>query len=73
MFLHIGENNLIKSKDVIGIFDIKSLKNSSDNKNFFDKMDKKIEDKKTLIITDKGEFLSNILVSTMSKRLNKGI
>ncbi len=73
MFLHIGENNLIKSKDVIGIFDIKSLKSSSDNKNFFDKIDKDVEDKKTVIVTDKGEVLSNILVSTMSKRLNKSI
>ncbi len=73
MFLHIGENNLIKSKDIIGIFDINSLKSSSENKEFLDKIDNDINEKKTVIIAEKGNYLSNILVSTMAKRLNKNI
>ena len=73
MFLHIGENNLIKSKDIIGIFDINSLKCSSENKEFLDKIDNDINEKKTVIIAEKGNYLSNILVSTMAKRLNKNI
>ncbi len=73
MFLHIGENNLIKSKDIIGIFDINSLKSSSENKEFLDKIDDDINEKKTVIIAEKGNYLSNILVSTMAKRLNKNI
>ena len=73
MFLHIGENNLIKSKDIIGIFDINSLKSSSENKEFIDKIDNDINEKKTVIIAEKGNYLSNILVSTMAKRLNKNI
>lgn len=73
MFLHIGENNLIKSKDIIGIFDINSLRSSSENKEFLDKIDDDINEKKTVIIAEKGNYLSNILVSTMAKRLNKNI
>lgn len=73
MFLHIGENNLVKSKDIIGIFDINSLKISDENKAFIDKFGDDIKEKKTLIITEKGNYLSNILVSTMAKRLNKNI
>lgn len=73
MFLHIGENNLVKSKDIIGIFDINSLKISDENKAFIDKFGDDIKEKKTLIITERGNYLSNILVSTMAKRLNKNI
>ena len=49
MFLHIGENNLIKSKDIIGIFDINSLKSSSENKEFLDKIDNDINEKKIFV------------------------
>ncbi|MBQ9266888.1 MAG: DUF370 domain-containing protein [Clostridia bacterium] len=71
MFLHFGENNLIKLKDIIGVFDIETLKNSSENKQFLDNIKEIDKNNKTLIIGKNENYFSNISVTTINKRINQ--
>ena len=68
MFLHIGENNLIKKKDIIGVFNIDILK---ENKDLYTG---KIDDEKSLLIIQSNKntetILSNVSVSTIKKRMS---
>ena len=82
MYLHIGKDIIIKSENIIGIFDISSIekKNSLENicKNLgiSDKIiDVSENNKKTLIITNKNNetkgYNSNISSITLGKRTSK--
>lgn len=76
MYLHIGKDYILNTKEIIGIFDINALKKT----NSYDcviKGIKKIEDlsenkKKTLIITIENNkikaYISNILSTTIASR-----
>ena len=66
MFLHIGDNCLIKKKDVIGVFDRDVLLHSSENGNFLNQID---SDCKTIIVGESENYFSNIAVATIYKRL----
>lgn len=79
MFLHLGENVVVKIKDVIGIFDMESTTYSSDTMSFLrmaeeDGFVKKINEEKpkSLIIAEIDKksvvFLSPISSSTLAKR-----
>lgn len=67
MLLHIGENNIVKTKEIIGVFDIQSLKKSDENEKLLDN----IGNNKTIIVADNKKYFSNISVSTINKRLNQ--
>lgn len=66
MFLHIGENQIVKSKDIVGVFNVNILKNSDINNKILSKEEEK---EKTLIITENGKYFSNVSISTIRKRL----
>ena len=75
MFLHIGEDTLIRDKDIIGIFDMDT---STVNKATRDYLKKAEQEKrvvyvnyelpKCLVVTDKNVYISPINTSTLSKR-----
>lgn len=75
MYLHIGEDTLIRDRDIIGIFDMDT---STVNKATRDYLKKAEQDKrvvyvnydlpKCFVVTDKKVFISPINTSTLSKR-----
>ena len=82
MYLHIGKNTVLDSRDIIGIFDMDSLKDSHEINKIFEDLKKEnniinvsenIE--KSLVLTKidgiiKG-FISNISSNTLAKRAEK--
>lgn len=84
MFFHIGENAYLNEKDIIMILDLKSLKDSKENENFFKRVkdeyelvyhDGSYENNKTAIIVFENEkkkiHFTSISSSTLLKRVNK--
>ena len=75
MYLHIGEDTVIRDRDIIGIFDIDT---STVNKATRDYLKKAEQEKrvvyvnydlpKCFVVTDKKVFISPINTSTLSKR-----
>lgn len=75
MYLHIGEDTVIRDRDIIGIFDMDT---STVNKATRDYLKKAEQEKrvvyvnydlpKCFVITDKKVFISPINTSTLSKR-----
>ena len=75
MYLHIGEDTVIRDKDIIGIFDMDT---STVNKATRDYLKKAEQEKrvvyvnydlpKCFVVTDKKVFISPINTSTLSKR-----
>lgn len=75
MYLHIGEDTLIRDRDIIGIFDMDT---STVNKATRDYLKKAEQEKrvvyvnydlpKCFVVTDKKVFISPINTSTLSKR-----
>lgn len=72
MYLHIGEDNILLQKNIIGIFDIEGLKIMKENGKFLEPIKDKIKEHKTIIITNKKgkteEYFSNISVNTIYRR-----
>jgi len=79
MYIHIGKDLVIKTEEVIGIFNLDYIKNTKEYKNFY----KNMEEKKSLInisenqektfILVKGKkgnigYITNISANTLSKR-----
>ena len=82
MYIHIGKDIIINSKNVIAIFDIQtlekkySIENICKNLNISDNIiDISEGNKKTLIITNKNNktkgYISNISSTTLEKRTSK--
>lgn len=75
MYLHIGEDTVIRDSDIIGIFDMDT---STVNKATRDYLKKAEQEKrvvyvnydlpKCFVVTDKKVFISPINTSTLSKR-----
>jgi hypothetical protein len=78
MFLHLGEDTVVNSKNIIGIFDIDT---STVNKATRDYLSKAEKDKKVIyvnydlpksfIVTDKEVYISPINTATLNRRANK--
>ena len=79
MYLHIGNGKSVKSRDVIGIFDLDTATVSSQTKKFINKMqkEKKVEYKDSdlprafILIKEKGEVkvrLSRISTTGLKSR-----
>lgn len=77
MYTHIGDNLIIKNRDVIGIFDVKSIEASRENKRIqFEMKENNLTGKSVILMQDGQKFketFSPISVSTLKKRLEKGI
>ncbi len=80
MFLHIGENEVISAKDIVGFFAIKQFLKSKDNIALYKEMNaknkvSKTSDKKSksILLLKNGEYAEScISVSTLAKRLDVG-
>jgi hypothetical protein len=79
MYLHIGNNNVINSEKIIGIFNIETIKNSAEYKKLIKLLQKEnniinISEnlEKTFILYNEGEsikaYISNISSTTLNKR-----
>lgn len=73
MYTHIGNGNIIKNKNVIGIFDMKTIEASRNNLRIQYKLKEKNLTGKSVILkeTKNGEYdeeVSEIAVSTLKKR-----
>lgn len=78
MYLHIGNDIIIKKKNVLFILDYKNLKENKTLKNFIEKIDKKNitdisgQNQKSMIITKENEilkaYISNISSNTLGRR-----
>ena len=79
MFIHVGKDTVINSKDIIGIFDIENTSSSKTTREFLVKMSK--ENKviyvnedlpKSFIIAKKGDesiiYITSLANSTLKKR-----
>ena len=84
MFVHIGNNIKLKQEDIIGIFNIKAIKNTNEYIKIINNLKDnnkliKIEntEENTLIITEKNKiikgYITNISSVTIEKRLKNTI
>ena len=80
MYLHIGKDCIINSKNIIGIFNIEYVKNTKEYKNLYKSMEDSqninfVTDKKAksfILTKEKGNekaYITNIGVYTIAKRL----
>ena len=80
MFLHLGNNVLVNSKDVIGIFDIDNVTVTKNSREFLNTAEKNgevinvtYELPKSFILTNKNKenklYISQLSVSTLKKRI----
>ena len=79
MYLHIGEDTLVRDKDIIGIFDMDT---STVNKATRDYLSKSEKDKKVIyvnyelpksfIVCKENIYVCPLNTSTLVKRINKG-
>lgn len=79
MYLHIGKNIVLDDKTIIGIFDLESIKNSSED--FLENLEKETpknneEEDKTIILTQSNKkfkgYITNISSITLEKRAING-
>ena len=76
MYLHIGNNDMVLIRNVIGVFDLDKIKESKYNKKFLFKFsEKEMKENKTLVLTNENGLLkpyfTNISVMTIKKRIEK--
>ena len=77
MYVHIGKNFILNNNDIIGIFDIDTLKKTNSYENIVNNLCEKLidisaENPKSLIIVRKNNkdigYISNIISSTIGNR-----
>ena len=76
MYLHIGNNDMVLIRNVIGVFDLEKIKDSKYNKKFMSKIpEKELKNSKTIVLTLENGLLkpycTNISVMTIKKRIEK--
>ncbi len=79
MYLHIGKDYILNNNDIIGIFNINTLKKSNSYDYILENLSEKVIDisggkPKSLILVSKNNkniaYISNILSSTIGNRIN---
>ena len=77
MYTHIGDGVILKSKDIIGIFDMRTIESSRENKRIqFEIQEKKAEGKSVILMAEGEKYVnvfSPISVATLKKRIEKGL
>ena len=77
MYTHVGDGIILKSKEIIGIFDVKAINASRQNKRIqFNMKEKKLDGKSIILMGNDGNYkeeVSKISVSTLKKRIEKGL
>ena len=81
MYLHLGEETVVRMKDVIGIFDIENTSVSKHTKDFLARSEKggrvvtvSYEMPKSFVVTEDGKekvYISQISAATLKKRAIK--
>lgn len=82
MFVHIGNNRIINTKDIICIYNISSMKKTKEYENLVKELKEKNriidisnKEEKTLIITEEEKqmkgYISNISSVTLGKRVEQ--
>lgn len=71
MYIHIGNNNIVNKKNIIGFFDYKIVKNNI-NKNIINKEQVEEDKIKSIIVIEENNeiknYISNISTNTLGKR-----
>jgi len=75
MFIHLGENCVIRKKDMIGVFDIENTSTSSITRNFLNRAgkEKKVvyvssDMPKSFVVTERAIYISSLSSHTLIKR-----
>lgn len=75
MYLHIGEDTLVRDKDIIGIFDMDTSTVNKATRYYLKKAEKdkrviyvNYDLPKCFVVTDKNVFVSPINTGTLNKR-----
>ena len=75
MYVHVGENVILKTEDIIGFLDVDTLKQSRSNLRILNMLKNKGPEIKTVIITEKNgetvEVFSIISTTTLKNRIEK--
>ncbi len=75
MYIHIGNDVMLKASEIIGIFDISSLQQSRMNLRILNQLKKESPEVKSVIVTEKNgevkEFFSIISALTLKSRLGR--
>ncbi len=85
MYIHVGNNHVIKSQDLIGIFDIEATSTSSDTRRFLSECAKRKNDvsctdnfPRSFVVTfekkdlDEKVYISRLSPSTLKGRCKSG-
>lgn len=77
MFIHLGENTVIRDKEIIGIFDMDTSTVNKATRDFLSLAEKSGRTKyvnydlpKSFILTDNKIYISPINTATLNKRAN---
>ncbi len=77
LYTHIGNGVILKSKDIIGIFDTKTIEASRENKRIqFNLKEKNLSGNSIILMCNGDNFVeevSQISVATLKKRIEKGL
>ena len=77
MYTHVGDGIILKSKDIIGVFDMKTINASRENKRIqFNLKERNLEGKSVILMGADGKYVeevSKISVATLKKRIEKGL
>ena len=77
MYTHIGNNLILKNKDIIGVFNKKTIDSSRENKRIqFQMKDLKENIKSVILLQEEDRYVeiySQISTATLKKRIEKGI
>ena len=75
MYIHVGENVILKTGEIVGFFDVETLKENRTNLRILNMLKNQSDDIKTVIITEKDgetkELFSIISTRTLRNRISK--
>ena len=75
MYIHVGENQILKTQDLIGIFDVDCLKQSRNNLRILNMLKSEKKDIKSVIIVEKNhesrEHFSIVSTRTLRERVDR--
>ena len=78
MFIHLGENCIIRKKDMIGVFDIENTSTSKITRDYLNKMgkEKKVvyvsyDMPKSFVVTKDTVYISSLASQTLIKRFGE--
>ena len=82
MFINIGKDSIIRTKDIVGIFNLDYIRNTKEYRNFLSNLQenkeivKMSDQEKTFILTQNAKgtkgYITNVSASTIGKRKKIG-